>query len=110
MRTSWSYSHAKTLILRKPSKSDLIKVWHKDNLYLGINTIENGNLHPTNIDSQTRSIRMTPWRQLFFDKLFFSPLENKEKSIPPTHNKSGKEVYWSENYVTLHVWLCLYLY
>jgi hypothetical protein len=26
--------------------------------------------HPTNIDSRTRNIRMTPRRQLFFDKLF----------------------------------------
>jgi hypothetical protein len=30
-------------------------------LYLGTNTIENGNPHPTNIDSQMRSIRMMPW-------------------------------------------------
>jgi hypothetical protein len=54
----------------------------------------NGNPHPMNIDSQTRSIRMMPRRQLFFDKLFFSPLENQEKVIiPPTHKKCGKKVY-----------------
>jgi len=29
----------------------LIGVYHKDNLYLGTSTIENGNPHPTNIDS-----------------------------------------------------------
>jgi len=54
----------------------------------------NGNPHPMNIDSRIRSIRMMPRRQLFFDKLFFSPLENQEKKIiPPTHKKCGKEVY-----------------
>jgi hypothetical protein len=43
MRTSWSRNpHAMTLIPGKPSKSGLIGVWHKDNLYLGTNTIENG--------------------------------------------------------------------
>jgi hypothetical protein len=64
--------HAKTPIPRKPSKSGLIGVWHKDKLYLGTSTIANGNSHPTNIDSRTKSIRMTPRRQLFFDKSFFS--------------------------------------
>ena len=52
--------HAKTLIPGKPSKSGLIGVWHKDNLYLGTNTIGNRDPHPTNIDSRTRSIRRTP--------------------------------------------------
>jgi len=70
MRTSWSRGHAKTPIPGKPSKSGLIGVWHKDNLYLGTSTIENGDPHPTNIDSRTRSIRMTPRSQLFFDKSF----------------------------------------
>jgi len=38
----WSRNpHAKTSIPRKPSKSGLIEVWHKDNLYLGTSTIEN---------------------------------------------------------------------
>jgi len=70
----------------KPSKSSLIGVWHKDNLYLGTSTIGNGDPHPTNIDSRTRSIRMTPRRQLFFDKSFFSSLENHAKEIiSPTH-------------------------
>ena len=54
-----SNPHAKTSILEKPSKSGLIGVWHKDNLYLGTNTIGNGNPHPTNIDSRTRS---NEWR------------------------------------------------
>jgi hypothetical protein len=68
---TWSRNpHAKTPIPGKPSKSGLIEVWHKDNLCLGTNTIGNGNPHPTNIDSRTRSIRMTPWSQLFFDKSF----------------------------------------
>jgi hypothetical protein len=49
-----SNPHAKTSILGKPSKSGLIGVWHKDNLYLGTSTIGNGNPHPTNIDSRTR--------------------------------------------------------
>jgi hypothetical protein len=68
---TWSRNpHAKTPIPGKPSKSGLIGVWHKDNLYLGTSTIGNGHPHPRNIDSRTRSIRMTPRRQLFFDKSF----------------------------------------
>jgi hypothetical protein len=74
MRTLWSHGHTthtqRHQFLKKPSKSSLIRVWHKDNLYLGTSTIGNGDPHPTNIDSRTRSIRMTPWRQLFFDKSF----------------------------------------
>jgi hypothetical protein len=47
MRTSWSRNtHAKTPISGKPSKSGLIVVWHKDNLYLGTSTIENENPPP----------------------------------------------------------------
>jgi hypothetical protein len=34
--------HAKTPIPEKPCKSSLIEVCHKDNLYLGTNTIGNG--------------------------------------------------------------------
>jgi hypothetical protein len=83
--------YIKTSILRKPSKSGLIGVWHKDNLYLGTSTIRNGNPQPMNINSRTRSIRMTPQSQLFFDKSFFSSLEKQgRKIIPPTHNKCGK--------------------
>jgi len=68
---TWSRNaHAKTPILGKPSKSCLIGVWHEDNLYLGTNTIGNGDPHPTNIDLRTRSIMMTPRRQFFFDKSF----------------------------------------
>jgi len=78
--------HAKTPIPGKPSKSGLIGVWHKDNLYLGTSTIGNEDPHPTNIDSRTRNIRMMPRRQLFFDKSFFSSLENHEREIiSPTH-------------------------
>jgi hypothetical protein len=62
--------HAKTQILKKQSKSGLIGVWHKDNLYPGTSTIGNENTHPTNIDSRTRSVRMSPRSQLFFDKSF----------------------------------------
>jgi hypothetical protein len=37
--------------------------------------------------------------------LFFSPLENQGREIiPPTNNKCGKEVYWSENCVTLNMY------
>jgi len=36
------------LINGKPSKSSLIGASYKDNLYLGTNTIENENPHPTN--------------------------------------------------------------
>ena len=83
--------YIKTPILRKPCKSGLIGVWHKNNLYQGTNTIGNGNPQPMNINSRTRSIRMTPQSQLFFDKSFFSSLENQgRKIIPPTHNKCGK--------------------
>jgi hypothetical protein len=88
----WSSNpYAKTQIPEKPSKSGLIGVWHKDNLYLGTNTIGNENPRPKNIDLGTRSIRMTPQSQLLFDKSFFSFLENQRKEIiPPTHNKCGK--------------------
>jgi len=59
---TWSCNpHAKISIPRKPNKSGLIEVWHKDYLYLGTNTIGNENHHPTNIDSWMRSIRMTLW-------------------------------------------------
>jgi len=84
---TWSRNpHIKTPIPGKPSKSGLIGVWHKDNLYLGTSTIGNGDPRPTNIDSRTRSIKMTPRRQLFFDKSFFSSLENHGREIiSPTH-------------------------
>jgi hypothetical protein len=43
MWTSWSHDQAthtqRHQIPRKPSKSGFIRVWHKDNLYLGTNTI-----------------------------------------------------------------------
>jgi hypothetical protein len=43
MQISWLRGHATHIqrhqIHLKPSKSGLIGVWHKDNLYLGINTI-----------------------------------------------------------------------
>ena len=42
MQTSWSRNpHAKAPILEKSSKSGLIGVYHKDNLYLRTNTIGN---------------------------------------------------------------------
>jgi len=59
-RGSHHNPHVTTPIPRKPSKSGLIGVWHKDNLYLGTSTIGNRNPHPTNIDSWRRSIRMMP--------------------------------------------------
>jgi hypothetical protein len=106
---TWSCnSHAKTPIPGKPSKSGLIGVWHKDNLYLGTNAIENGNPHPTNIDSRTRSIRMTPRRQLFFDKSFFSSLENHGREIiSPTHTHTHK-VRQTRSFINLNCLLtCL---
>jgi hypothetical protein len=36
----------------KSSKSGMIGVWHKYNLYLGTDSIENRNPHLTNINSQ----------------------------------------------------------
>ena len=86
---TWSRNPlAKTSIPGKPSKSSLIEVWHKNNLYLGTSTIGNGDPHPTNIDSRTRSIRMRPRRQLFFDKSIFSSLENQGREIiPPTQKQ-----------------------
>jgi len=100
---TWSHNpYAKTPIPGKPSKSGLIGVWHKDNLYLRTSTIRNRDPHPTNIDSRTRSIRMTPRRQLFFDKSFFSFLENHGREIiapthTHTHTKCGKQevlLFW----------------
>ena len=71
---TWSRNpYVKTPIPGKPSKSGLIGVWYKDYLYLGINIIENENLHPMIIDSRTRSIKMTPRSQLFFDQSFSVP-------------------------------------
>jgi hypothetical protein len=89
---TWSRNpYAKTPIPGKPSKSGLIGVWHEDNLYLGNNTIGNGDPHPMNIDLRTRSIRMTPRRQLLFDKSFFSSLENHGREIiSPTHTHTHK--------------------
>jgi len=59
-------------------------------------TTGNGDPHPMNIDSRTRIIRMTPRRQLFFDKSFFSSLENNGREIispthTHTHTKCGKQ-------------------
>jgi hypothetical protein len=89
---------------RKPSKSGLIGVWHKDNLYLGTSTIGNENPHPMNIDSRTRSIRMTPRRQLFFDKSFFSSLENHGReiiSLTHTHTHTHK-VQQTRSFINLN--------
>jgi len=111
---TWSHNpHAKTQIPGKPSKSGLIGVWHKDNLYLSTSTIGNGDPHPMNIDSRTRSIRMTPRRQLFFNKLFFISLENhgREIIISLTHTH---KVWLTRSFINLnwnlHVLLCFYLY
>jgi len=92
LSTRSSNPHIKTKIPRKPIKLGLIVVWHKDNLYLDTNTIGNENPHLMNIDSRTRSIRMTPQSELFFNKSIFSSLEIKGREIiPPTHNKCGKK-------------------
>ena len=106
MRISWSRGHATHMqrhpIPGKPSKSGLIGVWHKDNLYLGTSTIGNRNPHPTNIDSRTRSIRMMPRKQLFFDKSFFSSLENHEREIiSPTHTHTHK-VWQIRSFINLN--------
>jgi hypothetical protein len=49
MWTLWSRGHTTHTQTHqfpgRPSKSSLIGVWHKDNLYLGISTIGNGNPH-----------------------------------------------------------------
>jgi len=96
MWTSWSRGDAthtqRHQFPGKPSKSGLIGVWHKDNLYLGTTTIGNRNRYPTNIDSRMKSIRMMPRNQLFFDKSFFNSLENQRMEIvPPTYNKYDKQ-------------------
>jgi hypothetical protein len=45
-----------------------------------------------NIDSRTRSIRITPPRQLFFDKSFFSSLENHGREIiSPKHTHKVRQ-------------------
>jgi len=83
---TWSCnSHAKTPIPGKPSKSGLIGVWHKDNLYLSTNTIENGNPHPMNIDSWMKSIGMTPRSQLFFNKSFTVLYKTMEGRLSHQH-------------------------
>jgi hypothetical protein len=106
---TWSRNpHVKTPIPGKPSKSGLIGVWHKDNLHLCTSTIGNGNPHPTNIDSRTRSIRMKPWRQLFFNKSFSSSLENHGREIiSPTHTYKVRQTKsfmmrtsWSHDHAT----------
>jgi hypothetical protein len=96
IRTSWSHghtTHTQTPIPRKPSKSGLIAVWHKNNLYLSTITKGNRKPPPNDIDSRTRSIRMTPQRQLFFNKSFFSSLENHVREIiSPTHTHTQSAV------------------
>jgi hypothetical protein len=96
MRTSWSRNtHAKTPISGKPSKSGLIVVWHKDNLHvwkLISALLKTKTPHPMNIDSRTRSIRMSPRRWLFFDKSFFSSLENRGREIiSPTNTHKVRQ-------------------
>jgi hypothetical protein len=75
-------------ILEKPSKSSLIGVWHKDNLYLGTSTIGNGNPHPMNINSRIRSIRITPRNLLFFDMLFQFFRQPRYGEYLTTHTQS----------------------
>jgi hypothetical protein len=74
IRISWLRGHATHIqrhqILEKPSKSGLIRVWFKDNLYLGTSSIGNRNPHPKNINSWTRSIRMMQRSPSLFDKSF----------------------------------------
>jgi hypothetical protein len=83
---TWSRNpHAKTPIPGKPSKSGLIGVWHKDNLYLGTSTIRNRKPRPTNIYLQTRDIRMTPWSLLFFDTSFFVLYRTMEGRLSHQH-------------------------
>jgi hypothetical protein len=112
---TWSRNlHTQTPIPGKPSKSGLIGVWYKDNLYLDANTNRNGDSNPTNIDSRTRSIRMMPRKQLFFDKSFFSTLENHGRQIiSPTHTHTHKvrqtRSFINLNCLTLHVSLYPYL-
>ena len=85
---TWSRNpHVKTPISGKPSKSGLIGVWHKDNLYLGTITIGNRDPHPMNIDSQTRSIRMTSWRQNYSSISRFQFFREPRKGDYPTNTK-----------------------
>jgi hypothetical protein len=92
MRTSWSRGHAtytqKHQIPGKPSKSGLIGLWRKYNLYLGTSTFENGNPHGMNINSRIRSVRMTPRSQLFFDKSFQFFKEPRKEEYLITHTQS----------------------
>jgi hypothetical protein len=112
MRTSWSCGHAKTPIPGKPSKSGLIGVWQKDNLYLGTSTIGNGDPHPTNIDSRTRSIRMMP-RSSYSLISHFSVLqrtmEGRLSHQQQTHKVRQTKSFINWNGLILHVWLCSYL-
>jgi hypothetical protein len=99
MWTSWSRGLAthtqRHQFPKRPSKSGLIGVWHKNILYLGTSTIENEDPHPMNIDSRMRSIRMTPQKELFFDKSFFSSLENHGREIiSPTHTQSAANKFF----------------
>jgi len=101
----------KTPIPGKPSKSGLIGVWHKNNLYLGTRTIGNGNPNPTNIDSRTRSIRMMSRSQLFFDKSFFSSLESQGRELSHQHTTStAKEVLiWKLRHLMIRTYKCIFI-
>jgi hypothetical protein len=79
--------HAFYQIPRKLSKSGLIGVWHKYNLYLGTNTIGNGNPYPVNIHSRTRSIRMISRSLLFFHKWFQFFREPRKGEYLTTHTQ-----------------------
>jgi hypothetical protein len=66
-------------------KIEVIRDWPKPASIADVRSFHE-NPHPTNIDSRTRSIRMMPRRQLFFDKSFFNSLENHGREIiSPTH-------------------------
>ena len=58
--------------------------------------------HPTNIDSRTRSIRMTPRRQLLFDKSFCSSLENHGREIISSTHTHTHKVHQTRSVINLN--------
>jgi len=89
----WSRNpYAKTPILGKSSKWGLIGVWHKDNLYLGTNTIGNEKPPPNEYWFANEKYKDDATKPVVLQLVIFSCLENQwRKIIPPTQNKCSKQ-------------------
>jgi len=88
---TWSRNpHAKTPIPGKPSKSGLIGVGYKDNLYLGTNTIGKGKAPPNEYLFANEKYKDGVTKLVVLRYVFFRSLDNQGREIiPPTHTQSA---------------------